>query len=84
MMYDIYLNHTTGKWRIRLIRVTVFLFTRHDDLCYRPDGEDEVRIREFDTFDSAEVFAEDTGLNNAYTRRFPLARASLSEALCVR
>jgi hypothetical protein len=84
MLYDIYLNHSTGKWRIRLVRATVLLFTRQYDLCHVPAGTDEPIVREFDTFDAAEVFAEDTGLNDAYTRRFPLARAALSEALCVR
>lgn len=83
MMYDIYLDPTIGRWRIRMVYFSWFYTTRTKEVNITSSDGSEMTTGPlyFGTFSEAEAHAVAVGLDRAYTRRYPKRVVTYVEVL---
>lgn len=72
MIYELYLEPRTGKWRIRITVIYLFFFSWSRVLhtsAVRGDAPHTAVPHEFSSYDEAAKHAQDTGLPKAYMLR---------------
>lgn len=69
MMYEIYLEPKGGSWRIRIVTLTFWFFSKSETVTVRVLGDGPTASfepLEFDTYDEAMKHVVDTGIDKAY------------------
>lgn len=69
MIYEIYFEPDTGRWRIRITNIYLFFLSWSKDVMTDGDTNHPLKVHEFDTYQQALEHATAVGLASAYRMR---------------